>query len=50
MNRALFFLAIAGVLTALLVFKVRIAMAGGKYVLALVAIIALVWFLSRAKR
>ena len=50
MNRALFFLAIAGVLTALVVFKVRVAVAGGKYLLVLVAIIAVVWFLSRAKR
>jgi hypothetical protein len=49
MSRTLFFLAIAAVLVALVVFKVRVAVAGGKYLFALLAIIIVVWFLSRAK-
>ena len=38
------------VVAVLLVFKVRIAVAGGKYILALVAILFVVWLISRAGR
>ena len=48
MQWSLFALAFAAVFVALAVFKVRVAVAGGRYVLVLLAIVALVWLLSRA--
>jgi hypothetical protein len=50
MHRLLFFAAIAAVLAALVTFKIKVAMAGGKYLLALVVIIGLVWFLTRSRK
>lgn len=41
-------LAVLAVLVALMVFKVRVAVAGGKYVVMLAVIVGLVWMISRA--
>lgn len=41
-------LAVIAVLVALTVFKVRVAVAGGKYVVMLAVIVGLVWVISRA--
>ena len=41
-------LALIAVLIALMVFKVRVAVAGGKYVVMLALIVGLVWMISRA--
>ena len=43
-------LAVIAVLLALLMFKVRIAVAGGKYAVMLVLIIGVVWIISRGLR
>lgn len=40
-------LAVIAVLCALMIFKVRVAVAGGKYVLLLVVIVGVVWVISR---
>ena len=48
--RAVFPLAALAVVMVLLVFKVRVAVAGGKYVLALLVILLLTWFISRGLR
>lgn len=50
MRYGLFVLATMAVVAVLVVFKVRIAVAGGKYILALLAILFLVWLISRAGR
>jgi hypothetical protein len=50
MTATTFILAGLAVLTALLVFKVRVAVAGGKYVLMLCLIVAVVWMIGRALR
>jgi hypothetical protein len=50
MHRLLFFAAIAAVIVALLTFKIKVAMAGGKYLLVLIAIIGVVWFLTRSRK
>lgn len=46
---ALAVVAVAAVLAVLLVFKVRVFMAGGKMVVALAAILAAVWLITRAR-
>ncbi len=38
------------VVAVLVVFKVRVAVAGGKYILALLVILFLVWLVSRSGR
>ena len=50
MNRVLFFLAIAAVIAALVTFKIKVAVAGGKYLIALVVIIGVVWLLTRNRK
>jgi hypothetical protein len=50
MTGTTFILAVLAVLTALLVFKVRVAVAGGKYLLMLGLIVAVVWMIGRAMR
>ena len=40
-------LAVIAVLCALMIFKVRVAVAGGKYVLLLAVIVGVVWVISR---
>jgi hypothetical protein len=47
MRGGILLLAAAAVLVALLVFKVRIAVASGKYVVLLVAVLVGVWWLNR---
>ncbi len=49
-RRAGFGLAIAAVLIAALVFKVRVAVAGGKFLLVLILVIGLVWLLGKTLR
>lgn len=41
-------LGVIAVLIALMVFKVRVAVAGGKYVVMLALIVGLVWMITRA--
>jgi len=41
-------LAVIAVFMAMMVFKVRVAVAGGKYVVMLAAIVGIVWVVSRA--
>ena len=41
-------LAVIAVFIAMMVFKVRVAVAGGKYVVMLAAIVSIVWVVSRA--
>ena len=41
-------LGVIAILIALMVFKVRVAVAGGKYVVMLALIVGLVWMISRA--
>ena len=48
--RAVFLLAVAAVVVALTLFKVRVAVAGGKFILALGVILVLTWFISRGLR
>lgn len=43
-------LAVIAIFMALLVFKVRVAVAGGKYVVMLAVIVAIVWMISRGLR
>ncbi len=50
LSRGLFILAIGAVLIAMVLFKVRVAVAGGKYVVALAGIVLLVWLVSRSVR
>lgn len=50
LSRGLFILAVGAVLLALVMFKVRVAVAGGKYVLMLAAIVFVVWLVSRSVR
>lgn len=50
LQRGTFLFAVAAVLLALFVFKVRIAVAGGKYVIALAVILGVVWLISRGLR
>lgn len=42
--------AMAAVLTAVLVFKVRVFLAGGKLMVTLGVIVLVVWLVSRARR
>jgi hypothetical protein len=49
LHRLLFFAAIAAVIAALVIFKLRIALAGGKLLIALVVIIAIVWLATRSR-
>lgn len=41
-------LAVIAVFMAMMVFKVRVAVAGGKYVVMLAVIVGIVWVVSRA--
>jgi hypothetical protein len=49
-RRGVFLLATMAVVAVLVVFKVRVAVAGGKYILALLVILFLVWLVSRSGR
>jgi hypothetical protein len=46
--RAVFLAAAAAIVVGLLVFKVRVAVAGGKYVVLLAVVVLAVWFISKA--
>jgi hypothetical protein len=50
MTGTTFLVAVLAVLMALMVFKVRVAVAGGKYVLMLGLIVFVVWMVGRAMR
>jgi hypothetical protein len=50
LHRLVFFAAIAAVLAALLTFKVKVALAGGKYLLVLIAIVGVAWLLTRSRK
>ncbi len=47
LTRGVFLVATLAVVIGLLVFKVRVAVAGGKYVVFLAVILLLVWFISK---
>jgi hypothetical protein len=49
-DRWIFAIAVAALLLAALVFKVRIAVAGFRYVIAVLAIVAVVWLIVRWRR
>lgn len=50
LNRIIFFAGVAAVIAALVAFKVKVALAGGKYLVILAVILAVVWLLSRNRK
>ena len=50
LHRLLFFVAIAAVIAALVIFKIKVAVAGGKFLIALVVIIGVVWLVTRGRK
>ena len=50
LRRLVFFVAIAAVIAALVAFKIKVALAGGKYLLALAVIVGIVWLVTRSRR
>ena len=50
LRSGIFLLAIGVLIAGLVLFKVRVAVAGGKYALLLVVVIVIVWAISRGMR
>lgn len=50
LNRLFFFVAIAAVIAALVTFKIKVALAGGKFLITLVVIIGIAWLVTRNRK